>query len=78
MEDEECPRGRVMHDLEARRFSLLTDKCILKNKGVIREIISRMNLSSKNTDMGTDSHYRCFSCLNAAQACVIRGGRSGY
>lgn len=64
MEYEECPRGRVMYDTRAGRFSLLADKCILKNKGVIRDIISKMNLPSKNTDMGTDSHYRCFACLH--------------
>jgi hypothetical protein len=64
MEYEECSRGRVMYDTRARRFSLLADKCILKNNVVIRKIISKMNLPSKNTDMGTDSHYRCFACLH--------------
>lgn len=62
MEYEECPRGRVMYDTKARRFSLLADTCILKNKGVIRDIISKMNLPGKNK-METDSHYRCFRCL---------------
>jgi hypothetical protein len=61
---EECPRGRLMYDTKARRFSLLADECILKNKGVIRDIISKMNLPGKNTDMETDSHYRCFACLH--------------
>lgn len=64
---EECPRGRVMYDTKARRFSLLADRCLLKNKGVIRDIISKMNLPSKNTDMGTDSHYRCFRCLHGGR-----------
>jgi hypothetical protein len=64
VEYDECPRGRVMYDTKARRFSLLADRCILKNKGVIRDIISKMNLPSKNTDMGTDSHCRCFRCLH--------------
>ncbi len=64
MEYDERPRGRVMYDTKARRFRLLADRCILKNKGVIRDIISKMNLPSGNTDMGTDSHYRCFRCLH--------------
>ena len=53
-----------MYDTKARRFSLLADKCILKDKGVVRDFISKMNLPSKNTDMGTDSHYRCSACLH--------------
>jgi hypothetical protein len=64
VEYEECPRGRLMYDTMARRFRLLADRCILKNTGIIRDIISKMNLPSKNTDMGTDSHYRCFRCLH--------------
>ena len=64
VEYDECPRGRVKYDAKARRFGLLADRCILKNKGVIRDVISKMNLPSKNTDMETDSHYRCFRCLH--------------
>ncbi len=64
VEYEECPRGRVMYDTKAQQFRLLADRCILKNKGVIRDIISKMNLPSGNTDMGTDSHYRCLRCLH--------------
>lgn len=63
VEYEECPRGRVMYDTTARRFQLLADKCILKDKGVVSEIIAMMKLLRKNTDIGTDSHYRCFHCL---------------
>ena len=64
MEYEECPRGRVMYDTRTRRFKLLADKCILKNTGAIHDIISKMNLPSRNTYIGTDSHYRCFACLH--------------
>ena len=53
-----------MYDMKAQRFRLLADKCILKNKGIMREIISKMNLPSKNTYKGIDSHYRCFACLH--------------
>ena len=63
MEYEEAPRGRVMYNTKSRRFTLLADKCILKDKGIVSKIMSEMNLPSKNTDKGTDSHYRCFACL---------------
>jgi len=63
MEYEEPPRGRVMYNTKTHRFTLLADKCILKDKGIVSKIISEMNLPSKNTDKGTDSHYRCFACL---------------
>jgi len=64
VEYEECPRGRVMYDMKARRFQLLADKCILKDKGIVSEIIARMKVLRKNTDIGTDSHYRCSACLH--------------
>src|SRR5438552_17650634 len=63
MEYEEAPRGRVMYNMKIRRFTLLADKCILKDKRIVSKIMSEMNLPSKNTDKGTDSHYRCFTCL---------------
>ena len=63
MEYEEAPRGRVMYNTKTRRFTLLADKCILKDKRIVSKIMSEMNLPSKNTDKGTDSHYRCFACL---------------
>ena len=63
MEYEEAPRGRVMYNTKSQRFTLLADKCILKDKRIVSKIMSEMNLPSKNTDKGTDSHYRCFACL---------------
>jgi hypothetical protein len=63
MEYEESPRGRVMFDTRTRRFTLLADRCILRNKGMVRQIMSEMNLPSKNVDKGSDSHYRCSACL---------------
>jgi hypothetical protein len=65
MEYEEAPRGRVMFDTKKRQFTMLADRCILRDKGVLRKIMSVMSLPSKNTDKGTDSHYRCFACLRA-------------
>src|ERR1039458_9625921 len=62
MDHEESPRGRVMYDTKARRFRLLADRCILRDKGVVSEIISKMKLPIKNTDKETDNHYRCSAC----------------
>jgi hypothetical protein len=62
-EYEEFPRGRVMYNTKTRRSTLLADKCILKDKRIVSTIMSALNLPSKNTDTGTDSHYRCFACL---------------
>jgi len=62
MEYDEPPRGRVMYNTKTRRFTLLADKCILKDNRVISKIMSQLHLP-RNTEMGTDSHYRCSTCL---------------
>jgi hypothetical protein len=68
-EYEEYPRGRVMFNTKTHRFSLLADRCILKDKRMVREIVSELNLptksTDKNTDKGTDAHYRCSVCLRS-------------
>jgi hypothetical protein len=63
MEYEEAPRGRVMYNTKTRRFTLLADKCILRDKNVVRRIMSELRLP-RSTETGTDSHYRCFVCLH--------------
>ena len=65
MEYEEAPRGRVMYNTKTRRFTFLADKCILKDTRIVSKIMSAMNLPGRNTDRGTDSHYRCFACLHS-------------
>jgi hypothetical protein len=35
----------------------------LGRKSLVSKILSRMHLPLKNTETGTDSHYRCFCCL---------------
>jgi len=67
MEYEESPRGRVMYDTKTRRFRLLADRCILKDKGIVSNIVTTMTLTKQNMDMGADSHYRCFACLSGAR-----------
>jgi hypothetical protein len=57
VEYEECPRGRVMYDVKARRFSLLVDRCILRDKRMVTTILTTMKLPRNDTDIGTDSHY---------------------
>jgi hypothetical protein len=68
-EYEEFPRGRVMYNTKTQRFTLLADRCILREKIMVTKIMSELNLRSENadrgTDRGTDSHYRCFACLHS-------------
>lgn len=62
-EHEEHPRGRVVFHTKTCRYSLCADRCILKRKAVIKRIIMTMHLPIDMTDTLTDSHYRCFRCL---------------
>jgi hypothetical protein len=62
VEYEEFPRGRVMYNRKTKRFTLLADKCILRDKNVVRRIVSELRLP-RNTETGTDLHYRCSRCL---------------
>lgn len=67
MEYEEAPRGRVTFDVKNHRFRLLADRCILRRKEIVAKIKTQMHLP-KNTSESTDSHYRCFSCLQHRNA----------
>jgi len=60
---EEYPRGRVAYNTKTAKFLLLADRCILSRKGVLSKILTRLHLPPKNTETGTDSHYRCYRCL---------------
>jgi hypothetical protein len=51
-----------MYNTKTRRFILLADRCILRDKGIIRKIKSDMGLP-KDAKVDTDEHYRCFVCL---------------
>jgi hypothetical protein len=64
MEYEEYPRGRVMYSTKTRRFLLLADRCILRDKGIVSKILSELKLPS-GTETGTDEHYRCSICLRS-------------
>jgi hypothetical protein len=62
-EYEKFPRGRVMYNTKTQRFTLLADRCILRDKDVVSRIASELHLPSENMDRGNDEHYRCSSCL---------------
>ena len=62
-EYEEHPRGRVAYNEKTGKYALLADKCILGKKSLVAKILSRMRLPPKDTETGTDTHYRCFRCL---------------
>jgi hypothetical protein len=63
-EYEESPRGRVAYHPKTNKFGLLADSCILSQEKVLGKIFSQLNIPLKDTAIGTDSHYRCFRCLN--------------
>lgn len=65
VEYEEPPRGRVTFNTKTRQFSLLADKCILSRKDLIATIKNELHLP-KQISLGTDPHYRCFTCLHGA------------
>jgi len=62
-EYEEFARGRIMRDTKTKKFSLFADKCILTRKDLIAAIKKKLGLP-KETSVGTDPHYRCFTCLH--------------
>src|ERR1700688_2310662 len=51
-EYEEFPRGRVMYNTKTQRFTLLADRCILREKIMVTKIMSELNLRSENADRG--------------------------
>jgi len=64
---EEYPRGRVAYNTKTAKFLLLADRCILGRKSLVSKIFSRLHLPPKETETGTDSHYRCSRCLGRSR-----------
>ncbi|MGO9268890.1 MAG: hypothetical protein ACLQOO_01280 [Terriglobia bacterium] len=62
MEYDVPPRGRVMYNTRTQQFTLLADRCIIRNKRLVSNIMSQLCLP-KNTTVVTDSHYRCARCM---------------
>jgi len=67
-EYEEPPRGRVAYNRKTGKYTLLADRCILGRKSLVSQILSRMHLPPKDTETGTDSHYRCSRCLRTRKS----------
>jgi hypothetical protein len=61
-EYEEFARGRVVHNVKTKQYTLMADKCILARTDVVKRILSELHLP-KNTMLDTDFHYRCSVCL---------------
>jgi hypothetical protein len=70
VEYEELPRGRVVFDGREQRFTLYADACILREKSVVKKLMSLMHLPD-DTALSTDPHYRCFRCLAGKRQCSI-------
>jgi hypothetical protein len=62
-EYDDYPRGRVAYYTKSEKYSLFLDRCILKNKSIVKKIISELNLPTRSTKADTDSHYKCYRCL---------------
>lgn len=62
-EYERFPRGRVSYNEKTGNYTLLADACVLREKKLVKVILSRMHLHPEGTEIGSDSHYRCFQCL---------------
>ena|ERR1700691_3924009 len=60
---QEFPRGRVAFYTKSGKFALLADNCILSQEDVVSKILSQLHIPPKDTDMGSDSHYRYYRCL---------------
>ena len=62
-EYEEFPRGRVIYDQSNGQFTVYADKCILKESGLVKEIMTALELPNQKTKWASDEHYRCRNCL---------------
>jgi hypothetical protein len=60
---ENVPRGRVVFNTRTRRYRLMLDRCILRQKSVVAAIKQQMGLPPKETDTFADPHYRCAECV---------------
>ena len=59
---EEHPRGRANYNTRTKQFTIYVDRCILREKRVIKKLLRLMHLP-EDTALSTDLHYRCFHCL---------------
>jgi hypothetical protein len=62
-EYQNIPRGRVVFNAATRRYRLMLDRCIPRQKNIVAMIKQQMGLPQNETDTVTDPHYRCAECL---------------
>jgi len=67
---EEHARGRVNYNTKTKQFKLYADRCILRQKNVVKELLRLMHLPD-DTPLSTDSHYQCYSCPARESQCDI-------
>jgi len=65
VEYEEPPRGRVVYDADKDRFVIYADRCILRRKKSLRQIMRELNLPQNQTETSSDLHYRCLQCVHS-------------
>jgi hypothetical protein len=66
-EYDEHPRGRVNFNKKTDRYLLLADKCILEKPEMLKQIMTDMKLPATQTDVLSDSHYKCYRCLGGSR-----------
>lgn len=56
-EYEECPRGRIVYDREAKRFVVYADRQ-LQGAALIARIVEAFGLCNQRYNVQSDAHYR--------------------
>jgi hypothetical protein len=60
------PRGRVVFDVKNDAFSILTDKCVVENPDLIKQIVSEMGLPEDRVTVVVDKECQCEECRQKA------------
>jgi hypothetical protein len=58
------PRGRVTFNQATGTFTFMGDRCIVKNKDLVRAVINKLNLPP-GTEVVVDDQYLCPKCLKS-------------
>jgi hypothetical protein len=60
------PRGRVVFDVKKGSFTILTDRCVVENPDLIKQIVSEMRLSEHKVMVAVDKECECEECRQKA------------
>jgi hypothetical protein len=60
------PRGRVVFDTKKSLFIILADNCIVENRTLVKEVVSKMKLPEGNISVSKDMDCECEQCRQAA------------